>query len=114
MEERRKFVRIPEQSEISYKILPNPKTTAFTTSDIGQGGIRFFVSEHIPKDSIIQIRLTIKNIPFSFTAVVKTRWVKKASHADRYEVGVEFVNIPNEASNYLISYIKKIIVKSRS
>ena len=41
MQERRRFVRMPEEATISYKILPDPKIEMFFTKDISQGGIRF-------------------------------------------------------------------------
>lgn len=111
MRERRKFIRIPDQSEISYKVLPNPKTAMFSTRDIGQGGLRFFVEKHIPQDSLLEIRLTIKEIPFSFKSVVKVKWIKEEPYGDRYEIGVEFVNIPKEATEHLIQYIQTVINK---
>ena len=106
MDERRKFIRIPEQAEISFRVLPNPKSAMFFTKDIGQGGIRFFVSECVPQNSLMEIRLTLKDIPFSFKAIVKVKWIKKEAYADRYEIGVEFVNITKEASDHLIRYIQ--------
>lgn len=111
MQERRRFVRMPEEATISYKILPDPKIEMFFTKDISQGGIRFFVSDLIPENSLIEIRLTISKIPFSFKAVVKTKWIKKEAHGDRYEIGVEFVNLSKEATEHLVHYIQKALNK---
>ena len=111
MLERRKFVRISEQADISYKILPEPKTEMFITRDISQGGIRFFVKEHIPQKSRLEIRLTLKQIPFSFKAVAEVKWIRKDPHSDSYEIGVEFVNIPMEATKHLMQYITSIFKK---
>ena len=110
MQERRRFVRIPENSQISYEIIPRPKVGDFFTKDIGQGGIRFFVHEFIPKNSLLKIRLTLKKISFSFETVVKLVWIREDARADRYEVGVEFTNIPNKAAENLMTYIKNILV----
>jgi len=112
MIERRRYLRIPDQAEISYRILPNPKTSMFFTKNISQGGIRFFVGAIVPQNSLMEIRLTLKDIPFSFKTVVKTKWVKKETYGDRYEVGVEFVNISKEAVGHLIRYIQNVIDKS--
>ena len=111
MKERRKFVRVPEQAEISFKVLPNPKTAMFLTRDISQGGIRFYVEEYVSEGSFIEMRLTIKEIPFSFKAVAKIKWVKKEAHENRYEIGVEFVNISQEAVEHLIQYIKQALTR---
>ncbi len=112
MRERRKYLRIPDRAEISYRILPNPKTSMFFTKDISQGGIRFFVGAIVPQNSLMEIRLTFKEIPFSFKTVVKTKWIKEDAYGDRYEVGVEFVNISKEATGHLIRYIQNVMDKS--
>jgi c-di-GMP-binding flagellar brake protein YcgR len=106
MIERRKFVRIPESSSISYRIMPKIKTGDYLTKDIGQGGLRFFIHEFIPKKSFLKIRLTIKNISFSFEALVRIVWIIEETRSERYEIGVEFVNISNEAKKHLVDYIK--------
>jgi c-di-GMP-binding flagellar brake protein YcgR len=109
MKERRRFVRIPESSSISYRIMPNIKTGDYLTRDIGQGGIRFFVHDFVPKGSLLKIRLTIKNISFSFEALVRVVWIIEEPRSERHEVGVEFVNISDEATKHLIDYIKDIL-----
>ena len=112
MQERRKFIRVPDNLQISYEIIPHPKVGDFFTRDISQGGIRFFVHEFIPKNSLLKIRLTLKKISFSFEAVVKLVWIREDARADRYELGVEFVNIPKKATDNLISYIKNVLTVS--
>lgn len=107
--ERRRFVRIPENSQISYEILSKPKIGNSITKDISQGGIRFFIYEFIPKNSLLRIRLTIKKIPFSFEAPVKVIWIEEDPRHSRYEVGVEFTNISQEATDHLVSYITNIL-----
>ncbi|OGX16258.1 MAG: hypothetical protein A2166_03810 [Omnitrophica WOR_2 bacterium RBG_13_41_10] len=109
MQERRRFVRIPENLQISYEIMPSVKSGAFITKNISQGGIRFFVHDLIPKNSLLKIKLTIKNIPFSFDAMVKLIWIREEPQSERYEIGVEFVNLPKKSAKTLIAYIKDIL-----
>ena len=109
MAERRKFVRIPEDLPITYEVFPIIKTEEFFTKNISQGGICFFVHEFIPKDSKLKIKLTIKKIPFYFEAVVRLAWIKQDPHVERYEIGVEFINISQEAARHLIDYISDIV-----
>ena len=109
MSERRRFLRIPESSPISYEILPNAKTREFLTKDISQEGIRFFIHKPVPKYSLLRIKLTLEKMFFSFEAIVRVKWVKQEAHGQRYEIGVEFINIPEKAKEHLIDYIKSII-----
>lgn len=110
MIERRKFIRIPDNSQISYRVLPNMRTKGFVTKDISQGGIRFLVHEFIPVNSDLQIRLMLEKISFSFEAFVKVVWIRKeARSSERYEIGVEFINVPKESTDHLIDYIKSVL-----
>ena len=109
MRERRKFVRIPENLPISYKLMPSIKTEEIITQDISQGGLRFFVYEFVPKNNFLKIRITLKKIYFSFEALVRVVWIKEQPLAERYEVGVEFINMPKETAERLIDYIKKYL-----
>ena len=106
MEERRKFIRIPESSQISYQILHNMKIGDYLTRDLGQGGLRFFVHEFIPRNTLLKIRLNLEKKFFSFEAAVKVAWIKEVVPAERFEVGVEFINLPYDTSSRLINYIK--------
>jgi c-di-GMP-binding flagellar brake protein YcgR len=102
-------VRIPEKAPISYEVMSDAKTADFITKDISQGGVRFFVHEFIPKDSLLKIRLTFQKMIFSFEAIVRVVWIKEDHLNERYEVGVEFVNISKKATEHLIGYIEDIL-----
>lgn len=99
-------MRIPESSQISYEVMPNAKRGEYVTRDISQGGLRFLIHEFIPEKSLLKIRLTLKKRTFSFEAVVKFVWIRRESHNDRYEIGVEFIDLPEQAAKHLIEYIK--------
>lgn len=109
MEERRKFVRIPEQLEITYRILHDKNIKTFITKDISQVGIKFLSSDVIPKDSLLQIRLNFPKTHFSFEAIVKVKWIVKEAHSDRYDVGAEFVDLTMEATENLLNYISNYL-----
>lgn len=109
MQERRRYVRIPESSQISYEVIPCLKSENYITKDISEGGIRFLVHEFIPKDSVLKIRLTLKKITFSFEAVAKIMWIRQLPHNDKYEVGVEFMDMPKKAAEYLVNYVKTFL-----
>lgn len=109
MIERRRYIRIPEDSQISYKVVTGIKLDNSLTRDLSQGGIKFFIHEFIAKDSILRIRLTLEKTSFSFEALVRVVWITEDIRNDRYEIGVEFVDIPAEATAYLIAYIKSVL-----
>ena len=109
MRERRKYIRVPDHLKVNYRVLSQAKTTGYLTRNISQGGVSFFVSEFVPPGTILEIRLTIEKLVFSFETQVEVRWIKEHPQDNRFEVGVEFVNIPQGALEHLIQYIKTII-----
>lgn len=106
MPERRKYVRIPESSQIFYEIIPIEKIKECVTKDISQGGIKFLTQEFIPKDSRLKIKLTLNKTLFNFEALVRFVWIRQLRFSESYEIGVEFIDIPPKALGYLINYIK--------
>lgn len=106
MSEKRVYARIPESSQIFYEIIPCEKIKECVTKDISQGGIRFLTQEFIPKDSRLKINLTLNKTLFNFEAVVRFVWISQLRRSEIYEIGVEFIDIPPKALEYLISYIK--------
>lgn len=109
MEERRKYIRITEKSQIFYEVVPSEKKGEYITRDISQAGIRFLVHDFIPKGSCLRIKLTFGSA-FSFEAFSKLVWIRERSYNEEYEVGVEFINIPPEAKTYLIDCIKTHLI----
>jgi c-di-GMP-binding flagellar brake protein YcgR len=110
MEERRRYVRIPENLEISYKVISAEKSpSAYTTKDISQGGIRFLAHDFIPKDSRLKIKLNLCKGCIVIEALVRMVWISKSERGESYEVGVEFVDIPHKASEELIRCIRVLL-----
>lgn len=111
MEERRKYIRIPDGSQISYKIVPAEKETEYLTKDISQGGIRFFVHHFIPKDSRLKIRFAPVNSRVSIEAMARLIWIREVPYSGDYEIGVQFTDISPKAAEHLIGCIKLFMGK---
>jgi len=109
MGERRRYIRIPENLQIFYEIIPSEKVKECATKNISQGGIKFITDEFIPKDSHLKIKVNFYKTLFSFEALVKCVWVREMNYSDEYEVGVDFIDIPPEAVSYLINYIETLL-----
>lgn len=106
--EKRKYVRVPNKLQITYEVLSHRKIDEYVTKDISQGGVRFLAHEFIPTDSHLKISFTFKTY-INYHAFVKVVWVKEEKGTDDYEVGVEFVNMPLEAQEYLLEHIRECI-----
>jgi c-di-GMP-binding flagellar brake protein YcgR len=106
MIERRKYIRIPESLSVVYEVVPGQTKKEYSTKDISQGGMRFLINEFIPKDSRLRIEISFPGTLFNFATWVKCMWIRKVPYTDRYEIGVEFVDTPLKAVDYLNSFIK--------
>lgn len=109
MEERRRFARIPERSPIAYEIINGAKMSESITKDISQGGIRFLVHDFVPQNNLLKVKLTLQKVPFHFEAIVRLVWIRKEAYSERYEIGVEFVSLPEKAKEHLIDYTESVL-----
>ena len=109
MEERRKYVRVNEKAQISYIVIPDVSPRQYITSDISQGGIRFFVHSFIPKGSHLRVRIIFSKSSVTIEATVILAWIKKLPYGDRHEVGVKFIDISSEAADRLTDYIRSFV-----
>ena len=105
--ERRQFRRIPANLSVSYNAAAQVKAGVSLTKDISQAGISFFVNEHIPKNTVFDLKLALKGSDLFIEVSEIVKWVKEGRHAGRFEVGVEFINISDKEMKYLIDYISK-------
>lgn len=106
MEERRRYVRIPDSSQISYRVIPAQTKGEYVTRDISCGGIKFLTHQFISKDSLLRIRLTLDKASLTFEGIVKVMWVREIPHSLSHEIGVQFVDIPQKAAECLLDYIR--------
>jgi c-di-GMP-binding flagellar brake protein YcgR len=111
MDERRKYVRMPEKTEISYNIVPTKVMGQYTTSDISQGGIRFLVHHFVPKDSHLKVNITFPTTNVMIEALVRLVWIREVPYSNSYEIGVQFIDIPQKAADHLLGYIKYLVSK---
>lgn len=109
MEECRKYVRLSEKAQISYSVVPVRGSKQYMTSDVSQGGIRFFVHDFIPKGSHLKIRMDFSRANVTIEAMVRLVWIRKAPNSDRHEIGVNFIDISSKAADRLTNYIKSFI-----
>ena len=110
MNEKRKFIRILESAEISYRLISKVKLRGTLSKDISKGGLRFTVREFVPKDSILKIKINLKKIPLSFETTGKVKWIRRMPASENFEIGVEFVEITKSVLMHLDQYIQTLQV----
>ena len=109
MRENRKYVRIDEKAQISYSVIPTSKWSQYTTLDISQGGIRFFVHSFVPKGSHLRVKIIFSRSNVTIEATVRIAWIRKTPYSERHEVGAQFIDISSKAADNLTDYIRSFV-----
>jgi hypothetical protein len=71
--------------------------------DISLGGLKIFSSYYLPKDCKLLLFFKLPNgIDITTSSIVRH---SRGSGLNGYDIGVEFITLPNESKNYLQEYI---------
>jgi c-di-GMP-binding flagellar brake protein YcgR len=105
MLERRQYIRIHEEDELTYTVLPVYKTQRKVTEDISQGGIRFMSDTFISVRAFLRMEISLRHAARVIDVVAQVRWVRAVYDNERYEVGVQFIEIAKDDLQFLIAYI---------
>lgn len=110
-EERRRADRLKEDNEITITIVSGGKNTPQEdvlynfTKDISVGGVRIQTNILLPVNAILKINLALKSLRRNIIAFGKVKWNKIIIENESYEVGVEFVDTPDESIKIMEDYI---------
>lgn len=114
MTEQRRAKRIKKEAKVTIelihtdKLTPDKKITYHVTKDISSSGLRILASTFLPINSLLKIRLSLTKPRRFITAFGKVRWLK-GRYGDRlFEMGIEFVDTPQENIKALKEYIEKL------
>ena len=105
--DQREFVRVPDCSDVIYQTASGKKKKS-ETKDISQTGICFFAEEKPAIGDVIDITLALERLGYSFAAKASVRWVNEIIKNRRYEVGVKFVDLPEQDIKRLLNYINSV------
>jgi hypothetical protein len=113
MEEKRKEQRLKDENEISVTIVDDEKKPADGKSmdnhsiDISMSGVRIKSHVSLPVDTLITIKMKLKNLGKVITHIGKVKWNKGNIKDKSYEAGVEFVDTQDESNLFLQEYISR-------
>ncbi len=102
MEERRKVKRLKEEDELTITVLSGgenlPKEKIFYTlsKDISASGAKIQSNSFLPVDTLLNIKVRLKNTPQMMTALGKVKWIKSLFADEFFEAGLEFVHTSRE------------------
>lgn len=107
--ERRRFPRVKSSAPIQYKEIGrlSEPFMACLTKDIGEGGVKLTSNEFIPLDRRLIVELFLHNSAGPLRAIARVAWVTQLPYADRYAMGLEFIDFPEDHKKIVREYVQK-------
>ncbi|MCZ6678039.1 MAG: PilZ domain-containing protein [Candidatus Poribacteria bacterium] len=112
---KRKFPRLDEQWELTYRVLDRSQLTKDPirqySVNISGGGICFTADEVVPEDTMLALEMNSNDLPANMLALARVARCKRIR--DGYEIGCEFWwvgwqnnDAQQEMANYILSATK--------
>jgi len=111
----RRFPRIPYIADIDI-FLPENKMESSKTMDISEGGVCFESGSRLDTDAQIQITLKFPKDKGSVCLRARVAWIKNIEElskggANKYRLGLEFINLKNRDKKTISKFIHSISPK---
>ena len=116
MQEHRRFVRLATSSiEVRYTVIGQEAGGALQEAkDISEGGIRFPVSEQIPKGARLDLELQLPGEPISIQAQAEVVWCARFQGNGLYEIGCRFIQIDPLDRGKVIRHIHEALKQRKA
>jgi len=101
--EKRRFPRIPYNSQIRYQVRGSKDFDNVLGKDISSGGLRFSNDEYIAPKTVLMMEVNILAKVLNF--IGKVSWTEPLPHANDYQFGVEFLETDCNNMNFLNDFI---------
>jgi c-di-GMP-binding flagellar brake protein YcgR len=111
LEEKRREKRIKKESKLTFEVisddrdLKNKKIYYTFTKDISLNGINIRTDTFLPADTLIRIDLPLPKMHKTISVRGRVRWVKNLYEDEVFEIGLEFVDVPQEVITSLIGHL---------
>jgi len=106
-EERRRFLRVDDVTEISYSPIEEEPLREAKTLDLGGGGIRLISKEEIPPGTTLSLRFDLpSDPPSSISCSGRVAWIEEVTEEGetKYQQGITFIDIDEASRQKIIRY----------
>ncbi|MBU2541200.1 MAG: PilZ domain-containing protein [Candidatus Omnitrophica bacterium] len=109
--ERRKHKRLNKRFPVHFRIKTTNKYGDTLSCDVSGGGIRVMIQNFIAPKTDFMLEFSINDFFQIISAVGKVVWTKKVPHSDRYQLGIEFKEIPSKVKEVITQFIEDCFSK---
>lgn len=108
---RRRFSRIGEKVALQYRVRENDARSGADAGEpmsinIGGGGLLFGIEEPVAISAVMDIEINLPVSPIPMSVVARVVRVEEIDAGNRYDVGVEFLEICDEDKRALEEFIR--------
>ncbi len=109
--ERRRAPRLTEVNDITIIVMSAENKSSQgniiynRSTDISMTGARIQTHLYLPVNSLLKLKIFLKNPPQMITIFGEVRWIKSLVEGGSYEAGIEFVDVPGEITHQIADYI---------
>ena len=111
--ERRQQPRVNTTMSVQYRGIRQASDSVVNTisRDISAGGVRLLVDEFISVFTRLVLEIAVPSTPKPVRVVSKITWIRKRPYGEQYEVGAQFMDMPEEDKRGLSDFMEKSIPK---
>lgn len=114
--DKRKFPRLNLSCEIKIQALDNNEVVSAVTENVGAGGVCLMADKALDRFSTCEVRLDLGEGSQIIECKGKVVWIIPTKDAkgkkNKYDIGIEFVDIPEEGLQILRKRIEEIASQS--
>lgn len=112
LEERRKYPRAKVSFPVECSAMLGPHFFYSVSRDLSLAGVQVLTNDFLPKKEALKVNINLINAAVTLKARVV--WCNQdRTSSDRYAVGLEFVEVNEEAKRILSSFLDTIFPLSR-
>ena len=105
--EKRAFKRIDNRLKVKYETVESNSSIPLTTytKNVSSGGFLFRSNNPVKFGSVIRLKFFLENLNEFISAEAKVVRVEEIVENKIYDIGIEFVNVPDSDIDKLIKYL---------
>lgn len=107
--DRRRYPRINHSLPVQFKQLSRPSElfSGTLTEDISGGGVRLLADDFLAPQTKLLLSFSVGESISQVRTVARIIWINKKAYYDKYALGVEFIEIPEEQRRQIITFVRQ-------
>lgn len=103
LEEKRLCPRIKLKTPLRYQIRGTPEFNNAISNDLGMCGVSFVTNKFIAPKTLLGLEVNV--LSRVLNPIGRVVWSSPLIHSNRYQVGIEFLELDPREKNYLRDYM---------